>query len=244
MDRRVEWIRFQLVRVTVYLDESGTHEGSAHVLVGALVSLDAEGLEHAVAERAAEVAADSSLWTMEPGKRAVFSRRWFHHSEDDDTVRGRFAETLGILEFRAHVCYSRRTLGLADTDLLLVMYYTVARNLLRRYAGQELEFIFEENPAMNSLYGQLAKHAVGELARLGTPIASATARLGRKPLGGLSAVDYVLAFTEHHLAQASESGSRTPKPFQLGRFQQIGPHLAHLIDFDSAVHRRQLGRML
>jgi len=211
-------------------------------MVGAVVTLNALGLEHAVQQRRSELLADRSLWT-DPSKRQAFSVYGFHHQTDDDTVRERFVETMRTLDFRAHVCFSRRTVkGLGDDDLLLVMHYTLVRNLLRRYAGQTVEFVFETKSELDSLYGRLVEHAMESLDKTHTQRASLVlARIGDKPLGGLSVVDYALSITEAHLRR--QDGDAL-KPFQVARFTRIASHLAHLIDFDTAAHKHRLARVL
>ncbi|MDQ7991420.1 MAG: hypothetical protein REI45_01945 [Propionicimonas sp.] len=227
--------------VTVYLDESGTHASSRRMMVGAVVTLDADDLELAVKQRREAVAADSSLWP-DPSKRPVFRDDGFHHHDDDETIRDRFIETMQTLGFRAHVCYTHRALpGIGDTELLLVMYHALVRNLLRRYAGETVDFVFETKSEMDPLYGGLVMHALESLDLTRAPRATATARIGDKPLGGLSVVDYVLALTEAHL-QREEGGD--VNAFRLARFARIGPQIAHLIDFDNAVHKRRLARIL
>lgn len=229
------------MRATVYLDETGTQTGSQRTMIGAVVALDPIELERVVTRRKGEVAADSSLWP-DASKRQEFVRDGFHHSVDDDTVRDRFIETMRDLNFRAHVCYSHRKVkGLNDDDLLLAMHYSVIRNLLRRYAGQELELVFETNASLDKHYGRLTMHAISSLSEAGSPRAKAFARIGDKPLGGLSVVDYVLALSEVHLQQ--QAGGAVP-PFRAARFARIASHMAHLIDFDAAAHRRRLARLL
>lgn len=232
--------------VTAYLDESGTHAGSARVMIGAIATMNGSEMDRIVEERVADLLADDDLWISPVGKREDFRRRGFHHSEDDDTVRGRFQETLGQIEFRAHVCHSRRAIELSDEELLIVMYYTVVRNLLRRYAGQELELVFEENPSLNSLYGQLTAHAVENLDEMNQARAEVAARIGTKPSAGLSVVDYVLAFTGHYLddQDANALAGRRPKTFQLARFETLKRDMAHLVDFDLAAHQGRLAMIL
>lgn len=229
------------VAVTVYLDETGTHAGARRMMVGAVVTLNAIDLEGAVSRRKDEVAADKSLWP-DPGKRPLFRDSGFHHHDDDETIRDRFIETMQTLDFRAHVCFTHRALtGMTDPDLLLVMYHAMVRNLLRRYAGEEVELIFETKSDLDPLYGRIVEHAVESLDMSHAPRASVIARIGDKPLGGLSVVDYVLALTEVHLQK--QDGLKVDA-FRLARFTRIGPHMAHLIDFDAATHKRRLAKML
>lgn len=227
--------------VTVYLDETGTHAGAPRIMIGAVVTMQPTELERVVTLRRQELAADSSLWP-DASKRPLFAEEGFHHTKDDETIRDRFIETMRTLDFRAHVCYSRRGIkGLADNDLLVVMHYAVVRNLLRRYAGQEVNLVFETKSDMDSLYGRLVKHALDSLDTAYAPRASVWARIGDKPLGGLSVADYVLALTEQHLQQ--QSGERV-EAFRVARFARIASHMAHLIDFDVAAHKRKLARIL
>ena len=227
--------------VTVYLDETGTHVGASRIMIGAVVTRQPTELERVVTLRREELAADRSLWP-DSAKRPMFAAEGFHHSTDDETIRDRFIETMQTLDFRAHVCYSRRGInGLDDDDLLVVMHYAVVRNLLRRYAGQEVSLVFETKSEMDSLYGRIVKHAVESLDSAYAPRASAWARIGDQPLGGLSVADYVLALTELHLQQ--QSGDQV-QPFRVARFARIASHMAHLIDFDAAANKRKLARML
>lgn len=227
--------------ITAYLDESGTHGRSSRIMVGAIVTLSDASLHSTVDARVKEIAADNSLWTSNT-KRAEFQCSGFHHNEDDDTVRDRFIETMRTLDFRAHICFSRRAFPeLADTELLIVMFYSIVRNLLRRYAGQHLDLIFETNSEMNQFYGPISEHAIRTLLSSGMRSATATACIGTKPSSGLSVVDYMLALTS--LKLDGEEGMEI-KPFQTGRFRRVGSHMAHLVDFDQAAHRRRLGRLL
>lgn len=228
--------------VIAYFDETGTDLGSTRVMVGAAVTLDGVGLEQRVTARSQEVAADSSMWPVAE-KRPKFVAAGFHHNEDDETVRDRFLETMRTLDFRAHVLYSHRAIkGLDDTDLLLTMYFTLVRNLLRRYAGEDVDLIFETKSELDPYYGRIVLHAVESLARIDAPRpSSASARIGMKPMGGLSVIDYTLAVTEAHIRSLTGSNEA---PFRQARFTRVGTHMAHLMDFDTAAHRRKLGRML
>ena len=211
-------------------------------MIGALVTRDADELGRLVYERAQKVLADRGLWVEIPDKKAAFRRRWFHFNEDTESIRTWFSETLATLNFRAHVCYSERSIGLDDEDTLVAMYYVVITNIARRYASSEVRLIFEENPALNPLYPRILGEVKDSLKTHGYSLDRMSGMIGRKPMGGLSAVDYVLAFSEAHLASMQEN--HRVLPFQRARFQSVGPHLAHLIDFDKAMHRHRSGILL
>ncbi len=230
--------------VTAYLDEANTHAGSARVLVGAAVTLSGETLEAAVEQRKRQIYTEGSYWSQTPEKREPFGTRGFHHCDDDDTVRSMFVESLSGLDFRSHVCFSRRSVDLPDEDLLLVMYHILVRNLARRYAGLRLDLIFEENSALDRHYGGIVRHALTELVRQDSPLADVAARIGAKPLGGLSVIDYVLAITNDRIATEDQAADRPRFPFRISRFDAIGRHMAHVIDFDTAAHRRRWARLL
>lgn len=219
--------------VTVFLDESGTSASEPHLLAGAIVSLDADALDERVDRQARSVLAADHLWASNPSKRARFQVRGFHHAEDDDTVRGLMATTMEEIQFRAHVCVSRKTIGLDVQDSLIVMFFMLCSNLMRRYRGCFMNFVFEENEMLNRYFARIVAEAAETLRLDGTKC-----YVGTKPLAGLSVVDYVLAFAGVAMPELlAEDGDRRIENFKLARYRSLGPHVAHLFDFDRAVHR-------
>lgn len=238
------WTRMGFpMKLKVYLDETGTHESAERLMVGAVVVSDHEMLTRVVQEFVDECVVDEGLWIDTPEKVETFIARWPHYTEDNDTIRTLFTRVLKDARYRAYVCYSLRKLDLDDIELQTLMYHTLIYNLLQRYAGYELEFLFEANSSMNSQFGRIVVDAVEELRDHRVRIAEASVGIVAKPLAGLSVVDYVLATTEIQLATEAVGAKQQPA-FLRGRPISLSSHVAHIIDFDAALHRRRFDRLL
>ncbi|ROR83251.1 hypothetical protein SAMN06295974_1317 [Plantibacter flavus] len=216
--------------ISVFLDESGTHHGAEVVLAGAVVTPHAALMEAQVVAAAHDAIADPALWpTFE--KMTAFERSGFHYSADQPSTRDQFLLAMRRMDYRAHVAFSRHASGVEGVELLVNMYYTLVRNILLRYRTEVIVFAFEEESRMNSLYSRIVGAARDDVANtLGLRV-DATAVRANKRAPILGVVDYVLAVAGHALATQ-------PKAYEVGRFNRGLPaHLAHLIDFDRAVHR-------
>lgn len=216
--------------ISVFLDESGTHDGAEVVLAGAVVTPDAVGMEQQVVEAAHDALADDVLWPSRK-KRVAFERAGFHYTDDQPATRERFLLAIRRMDYRAHVAFSRHASGVEGVELLVNMYYTLTRNIMLRYRTEEIWFIFEEESRMNGLYSRIVGAAQADIQQsLGLRVEVHTAR-ATKQAPVLGVVDYVLAVASHALASSARA-------FEMGHFNRGLPaHLAHLIDFDKAVHR-------
>ena len=216
--------------ITVFLDESGTHADSPGVLVGAVVTPDAQRLEQQVVAVHGDILSDNLYWN-DGAKRDAFAARGFHHVEDNDTVRGEFVRIFRSMDFRAHVAFSRRSAKIADQDLILNMYYTLARNIILRYRTEELLFVFETESSLDSYYSKIIATVYDDLRSIARTPLTVAARIGTKASPALALADYVLAL-------ASIALFEKPKPFVANRINSgLDVHLAHLIDFDRRVHQ-------
>lgn len=255
-------------KFSVYLDESKVQRWATpaergkrarevvgdRLMVGAVVAPDTEPLEAAVAAKARSLLAEDQWWVLRDAapaaydRRQLFARQYFHFVEDSQSIRQEAMQAMVKLDFRAHVFYSHLSLdpNLSAHDLQTVMYFNIARNLLQRYAGAHLEFIFEnETDLMHRRYGKLVHVAAESLDRLGgrtsgQPRATAEAKIAYKPNGGLSTVDYCLGIANlwlHNHHQDTERGSI--QNFQLEAVEPLNKHIAHIANFDAAIHRQK-----
>lgn len=216
--------------ITVFLDESSTHAGSSGVLVGAVVTPDAGTLERQVVSTRNDLLADAIYWHKE-AHRDKFLRQGFHHADDNDTIRQAFIQAFRSMDFRGHVAFSRRGLGLDDATLMLNMYYTIVRNILLRYRTTEMRFVFETETKFNEFYGRIVEVAKEDVAILTGFAVNADVRIGSKAAPALSLADYILAL-------ANKALFSEPREFEKAQINYgLDLHLAHLIDFDRRVHQ-------
>lgn len=187
----------------VFLDESGTHAGSALLLVGAAVIPSVSAIEHEIVTAHSAVLADAAFWP-DTGRRDKFARRGFHHTDDSFAVREAFIGRLRRMDFRAHVAYSRRELGLADHELRINMLYTIVRNIALRYRTTGVRFIFEREPSMNHVFSKLVGTVAHDLELGGNPVGTLETLVAGKDSPALSLIDYVLAISAEALAPEAE----------------------------------------
>lgn len=248
---------------TVYLDESMVQRWKEEedsrrtlvgqrLLVGAVVVADGAALEGALGRRAKDLLADSTVWNAQPprsrgkGRRELFAKEHFHFTHDSHAVRAIGLDAMQQQEFRAHVSYSHLSWStLSAEDIQTAMYFTMARNLLQRYAGAHLTFVFENgSKEMHRRFGKLISHAARTLDRQNRhkarqPRATADARVAPKPNGGLSTVDYCLGVVNLGLGEIHDDGKDRSQPHQRAMVQGLNRHIAHVVNFDEAVHRRR-----
>lgn len=217
------------------------------LLVGAAVTSQPDRLHEIVSGEAARVVADDALWEPRGGhkephvRRRLFRKEGFHFALDSPPIRDRGLSAMRQVDLRFHAFYSDRYLAEdGASDLQISILFTLAHTLLRRYAGSELTFVFENaNDAIEKLYGSVVAQAAEYLdaadGKKGIPRASGRARIGRKPLGGLAAADYALGIINLDLGQNKEP--RREHDDRLLR--RADPHVAHVMNFDRAVHRRR-----
>lgn len=216
--------------ISVFLDESGTHAGSSALLAGAIVTPDAGTLEHEVVMLHSAAISDRIHWETDD-KRRLFAERGFHHSEDNVSLQNVFVLALRSLDFRAHVAYSRRESGLDDEELLLNMYYTLARNICLRYRTESIEFVFENESSFNGKYSKIIDVVLADLRASFALDVDCSVYIASKEAPALAVVDYVLAICAANLQ---------PRPQNYEKQQLnagLPAHLAHLIDFDRKVHQ-------
>lgn len=227
-------------RVVVFLDESGTEAGSTRLLVGAVATLDPEGLTQDVDVARSAIVADSTLWSSDK-KRTKFQATGFHHCDDSVTIRDRFVEVLRTLPIRVHVGYAAPEFaGLGTTRLMSIMYSVLITNIIQRYRGLAVELVFETNSSLNSLYGRIAGHAQAEADADSNFKSVVTCVIDGKGTAGLAVTDYCLALVR----QGLEAEAGMAQPHEAGMVRRINPQLAHLLDFERALHRRKLDRLL
>lgn len=208
----------------LFLDESGTAPSDPLTLVGATAYHDVAAAESAIVDAHGRALGDVSLWP-DPAKRERFSRVGFHFTEDSESVRSAFLDTLDSIEYRAYAAYAKNGAQRDTTDLLVAMYGTLLSSVLVRYRDYALTVVFEQNTRMDPLYGKIWSVLQGTVA--GTD--SATVLRGAKSAPCLAATDYVLGVTRVHL-------SGKALDFQERRFVAMGRNYAYLIDFDDDRH--------
>lgn len=216
--------------ISVFLDESGTHAGSQLILVGAVVTPDASRMERQVVDAAHDAIADPALWESE-AKRDKFEGEGFHFSSDGVAVQERFLLDIRKMDYRGHIAISRGESGVEGVDLLVNMYYTLTRNLALRYRAQQVQFVFEEESRMNSLYARIVGAVRDDLKKAQELELRLSCAIASKEAPILGVTDYLLGVTRRaHMDDA--------RPYAQNRFNLgLSFHLAHLIDFDKAVHR-------
>jgi len=251
-------------KFTVFIDESMVERWDRasqssepakvghRLLVGGAVTSQPELLHESLQKEAAEVLADGALWEPRGGRpephlrRARFEKEGFHFVYDSPAIRERGFRAMCHVDLRLHVFYSNEYVPAMKaqdkemSDLQIGMLFTMAHTLLRRYAGCDLTFVFENaNDAIERLYGPILVQATEYLDGLnegrGVARATASAQIGRKPDGGLSAADYALGIVNLDLGQG-----KVPQ-FEDGRrlLERAAPRVAHIMNFDRALHRRR-----
>lgn len=216
--------------VLVFLDESGTDDRSSTLLAGALVAPDAASIEKQVVEAHARILSDSMMWDSDT-RRERFRTRGFHHSEDSVSIRQEFVQEIRLMNVRAHIAHMNKTPNVSNNDVLINMFYSLTKNIMLRYRTQETVFIFEQESAMNAVYGKIIAIATIDASRVAGNSLRTRALIGDKSAPALSVIDYLLAIAAHALEDK-------PKPFEALRFKHaLSPSLAHLIDFDNQLHK-------
>lgn len=251
--------------LTIYFDESRVKRwgppGEAQerikignrLLIGAVVAADGPLLETSLAEQARRLLADPMAWESRPprpdkkDRRDLFAKEHFHFTHDSLNVRQAALATMLEHSVRAHVLYTHLAWesGMNETDIQTAMYFTLLRNLLRRYAGAHVRLVFENESKMDRIYGQIVQSAIASLDRATKrkarqPRASVEARIGRKPNGGLSAVDYCLGVANLGL-QVRHGDAEVPQPaaHELESVARLDRHISHVLNFDTAAHARR-----
>lgn len=218
--------------VHIYLDESNTHASSPRVLVGAVATMENEHLVKLIRDTQNELLAMPHPWQQDPDKRSRFAQVGPHYTEDLPSVQDAFVSLLPRLSFRAHLIHSARGLALSDREIQAVGFHLLLLNTARRYRAFPINYIFEEDSAKNRLYGRLLNNVIN---LTGHPRISGY--ITGKPNAGISVVDYVMGVAADHLD--------TTKPqFRRSRYDSVVPHVAHLMDLDTAAHiSRQKGKL-
>lgn len=222
----------------LFFDESGTHAIGRLVLTGAVEVLNLNLVEGLVEQLKQRSVAQDHLWQGDDAKRGAFARRGFHYAEDNAGVQGEFVSAFGGLPFRASVAYSRKTLGLSTEELLIAMYFTQVLNLLRKYRGEHLVLVFEENPMMNGLYSKLVEHARSYCQS--DDRRQVEVWIGEKPNAGLSLVDYVVGIVGSRLAYYLGLDVK-PQPYKIAHYDAIRARLSHLFELDDGRYRSRSG---
>jgi hypothetical protein len=211
--------------VHVYIDESGTHEGSSRILVGAVATTANADLADSIRKSQGEALATAHHWQGNNDKRSRFARVGYHYTEDLPSIQDSLLAMLPKLSFRAHVIYSQRALRLSDEEIQIASIALLLLNTARRYKAFQINYIFEEDSAKNSLYGKLISYAA-----VHTGHKHITGFIASKPDPGVSVVDYVIGIASDYLDQDSKQA------FRRHRFDSLQPHLAHVLDLDTALH--------
>lgn len=247
------------MKFTAFIDESVVERwggGAAgqdssrvghRLLIGAAVTSQPGALHGRLQKEAADVLADDALWEPRGGKpephkrRARFEKEGFHFVYDSPAIRDRGLKAMCQADVRLHVVFSNEYVPQESvTDLQVGMLFTMVHTLLQRYAGCELTFVFENaNDATEQLYSPIVAQATEFLDALGrgrgVTRATALARIGRKPLGGLAVADYALGVVNMDLGQNKSPNFEQDKRL----LHRAASHIAHVMDFDRALHRRR-----
>ncbi|MGU3358001.1 hypothetical protein ACLBWJ_12165 [Microbacterium sp. M4A5_1d] len=210
-------------RVHLFLDESGTSRNDRTTLIGATAFRDVAAAESIIRAAYETALGDSTIWPDEV-RRRKFAETGFHFTEDSESVRQVLLDALGGLEFRAYVAYARNDLDQPLTDRLVAMYGTLLQSVLARYRDASLTVVFEENSAMDSLYGRLWRVLLSSVG-----LREARAYVGTKLAPCLAVTDYALGITRVHL-------SGRARDFETNRYLSLGRNLAYLLDFDDDRH--------
>ena len=217
------------------------------LLIGAAVTSEPGLLNHNLQQEVCAVVADGTMWDPRGGnmtpdsRRKRFEKEGFHLTFDSPPIRDRGLKTMLDVDIRFHVFYSNLvTSEFTSGDTHVAMLFTMVHSLLRRYAGSDLTFVFENaNADIEQLYGPIVARATEFLDAAeggkGVSRATAYARIGRKPLGGLAAADYAIGLTNFDLGQNKEPALEHDQRLLL----RAAPHVAHIMDFDRAIHRRR-----
>jgi len=240
-------------RLYAYLDESFIElkSGQKRILVGAAVTADPDSLSRNINEAVDDVLAQAPLWESRTGgheepfeRRGRFQDVGFHFTEDSPAIRRIGLKAMLQADVRLHVIHSdSRSAGIVDTDVHRAMLFTLAHTILRRYAGAQVVFVFENaNDEIERYFGAIVERATRYIDSLsgarGTPRAVAYAKIGYKPLGGLSAADYAIGVANLDL---SADGKLIAPDREL--LHLAAPHVAHIMSFDSAQHRRKFAKV-
>lgn len=191
--------------------------------MGATAFRDAPAAETLIKAAYDRALGDASIW-RDPEKRRKFAESGFHFTEDSESVRHVLIDTLNRLDFRAYVAYAKNDASQDITDRLVTMYGTLLLSVLARYRETKLTVVFEENSAMDSLYGKMWNALTDSIW-----LRDAQALRGTKAAPCLAVTDYVLGITRIHLAGDA-------RDFQENRYVALGRNLAYLIDFDDDRH--------
>lgn len=259
-------LRGHAVDLTIYFDESrvsrwgppepdqtARREIGERLFVGAVVAPAGEQLEASLEAEAHALLADLPAWESRPprpdkrDRRELFAREHFHFTNDSLDIRRRALNIMLAHSVRAHVLYSHLewSTDLARADIQAGMYFTLLRNLLRRYAGAQVRLVFENESTMDALYGRILQHAIDGLDRQTRrsqrhPRAWVQARIGHKPNGGLSTVDYCLGVANLGLNNRLSDGKEAAStPHELESVSRLDRHIAHVLNFDTATHARR-----
>lgn len=226
--------------VHIFFDESGTHDDSPLVLTGAVEVLNMGLVDSSMSELRQRVLVQDHLWQGDDAKRAAFAGRGFHYTEDNASVQGELVSAFAALPFRASVTYSTKTLTLSLEDLLINMFFTQVLNLLRKYAGEHVVLVFEENSNMNAIYSKLVERVHGSF---NFDRSRVEVWIGEKPNAGLSLVDYVIGIVGSRLLHYLDLESRS-MPYKVAHYDAIQPRISHIFEIDGGRYRSKFGDTL
>lgn len=217
----------------LFFDESGTHESSPLMLAGAVEIGNLPLVSDGVQSLQRRALASSHLWQGNQSKRASFAQRGFHYTEDNAGVQGMLVNGFSELPFRSSVMFSRRSIDLRTTDMLINMYFAMVRNYARKHRSRKIVFVFEENSALNDVYSRIVASAMESLH---SDIPEHVTLIGTKPSAGLSLVDYLLGIVAARLTHYYNITGQV-HPYKISHYESLATRISHVLDFDAGVHR-------
>lgn len=125
--------------IIIYIDESEGNTNSKKLYLCAAIFFPEHisGIYTQLSESIDEVIADQSLDSKEKRKE------YLHHCEDNDDIRGRFIDTLRMLQFKCYISTMPIKTSYAET------YYNLLRSLLnvisKEYKDKTIKINYEQN---------------------------------------------------------------------------------------------------
>lgn len=150
-----------MVSLTLVLDESGQQQPERPVCVGAATCLDYGNLESSLRTWHTEWSQDERF----DGQPSFdhFVESGFHNNQIPLEIGMRFIDKLKVTPgFRVSLAYSQRVAlpALSDSQLCLVLYARLLRDIFLRRGVSHFELLFENNNELDSKFKRLADEAM------------------------------------------------------------------------------------
>lgn len=207
--------------LTVFLDE-GALDGDARfpsacaVIVGDVVAAT-ERIENLIQELTLQPA-----FQLEPGA-ARFEEVGFHHVEDNVLAKERFKGLLPRLDFE---WWCSANLDIQDDDpytMLADQFRWITGRILKKYAGRNVHFVFEQNERLRTHFPSIVASAV-TAAKCSADLV--TYSIGTKLHRPLSVADYCIALSSQAIKVWIETCcdiDSLPRKHQYRSFTEIEP---------------------